>query len=430
MLLHSHWVAGYREMSPSRLSSYLAALPEISRRLGGRPELWQIRQVTDADLNLVFRVAGPSGRVCVKQAFGSIKIGDKVRSAPLERAMFEEAALTLQNRLAPGCVPRVLHYDSENFLIITEWLGEHVNLRRALTEGRIFPRLPEQIARFLAQTLFHTSDLGMPALEKRERVAFFCANGELRKITEDLIFTEPYTWSEHNRWSTPELDAEVRATCADQELKQAVALLKYRFLTEPQALLHGDLHTGSVMVTDLDTKVIDPEFACFGPIGFDLGLLIGNLLIAYFSQDGHASAHSPRTASEHWLLDAVEQVWKCFHERFLELWSEGTEGDAFHRAMFEGPGGADALRTVQADFMRRLHIDAVRFAGACMIRRTIGARPVIDFDRIADRARRVACERRSLVLGRELLKDAHHVDDLAEVTRVARQIREDSIAHA
>ena len=98
--------------------------------------------------------------------------------------------------------------------------------------------------------------------------------------------------------------------------------------------------------------------------------------------------------------------------------------------MFEGPGGADALRAAQADFMRRLNVDAVRFAGACMIRRTIGARTVIDFDRIADRSRRVACERRSLVLGRELLKDAHHVSDLAEVTAVARQIREGTIADA
>ena len=56
--------------------------------------------------------------------------------------------------------------------------------------------------------------------------------------------------------------------------------MKLKFLTDAQALIHGDLHTGSIMVTDSDTRAIDPEFAFFGPMGFDIGALIGNLLIA------------------------------------------------------------------------------------------------------------------------------------------------------
>ena len=34
-------------------------------------------------------------------------------------------------------------------------------------------------------------------------------------------------------------------------------------MTNAQALLHGDLHTGSVFVRDDSTKVIDPEFAFY-----------------------------------------------------------------------------------------------------------------------------------------------------------------------
>ena len=56
--------------------------------------------------------------------------------------------------------------------------------------------------------------------------------------------------------------------------------LKLKFLTSAEALVHGDLHTGSIMVTEEDTRAIDPEFAFFGPMGFDVGALIGNLLIA------------------------------------------------------------------------------------------------------------------------------------------------------
>ena len=35
------------------------------------------------------------------------------------------------------------------------------------------------------------------------------------------------------------------------------------------------------MVNNDQVKVIDPEFACWGPIGFDLGCLLANLIIDY-----------------------------------------------------------------------------------------------------------------------------------------------------
>ena len=56
----------------------------------------------------------------------------------------------------------------------------------------------------------------------------------------------------------------------------------------PAALLHGDLHTGSIMAEAGKTMVIDPEFAFYGPMGFDIGALLANLLLAYFASDGLA----------------------------------------------------------------------------------------------------------------------------------------------
>lgn len=65
----------------------------------------------------------------------------------------------------------------------------------------------------------------------------------------------------------------------DQALHLEVMLLREKFLTQAQALLHGDLHTGSIFVTPESTKVIDPEFAYYGPIGFDIGAVLANLLL-------------------------------------------------------------------------------------------------------------------------------------------------------
>jgi len=51
----------------------------------------------------------------------------------------------------------------------------------------------------------------------------------------------------------------------DAPLKLAAARYGQKFLNQPEALIHGDLHSGSVMVTESDTRVIDPEFAFYGP---------------------------------------------------------------------------------------------------------------------------------------------------------------------
>jgi 5-methylthioribose kinase len=72
------------------------------------------------------------------------------------------------------------------------------------------------------------------------------------------------------------------------------ALFGGRFCERTQALLHGDLHTGSIMVTHDSTKCIDPEFGFYGPMGFDVGAFLGNLILAYISQDGHATVQDDR----------------------------------------------------------------------------------------------------------------------------------------
>jgi 5-methylthioribose kinase len=55
---------------------------------------------------------------------------------------------------------------------------------------------------------------------------------------------------DRNRWTSPQLDAEAAGIRGDAALKRAVSALKLKFLSRAEALLHGDLHTGSIMVTE------------------------------------------------------------------------------------------------------------------------------------------------------------------------------------
>jgi 5-methylthioribose kinase len=320
-------------------------------------------------------------------------------------------------------MPEILHYDPELFLIVMQRLHPHIIMRRGMIAGVVYPRFAAHIADYMAQTLFHTSDLALPAGEKKREVAAFCDNIELCKITEDLIFTDPYMVHERNRWTGPQLDPAAAAIRGDAALKRAVSLLKLKFMTETQALLHGDLHTGSIMVTAEETKVIDPEFAFFGPIGFDVGKLIGNLLLCFFSQDGHEPVPGVRDAYREWILETTEQVWNGFAQRFVRLWDKPRQGDAYPPPLFDGPDGQESLRLAQRDFIRRLLEDSLGYAGTAMIRRTLGLAHNIDFEHIADRDRRAACERLNLELARELILGAHDIGSIEAVTARARELR-------
>jgi S-methyl-5-thioribose kinase len=69
-----------------------------------------------------------------------------------------------------------------------------------------------------------------------------------------VIFTEPYAAASNNRWTSPQLDEMVAALRSDVELKVAITALKKKFTEQAEALLHGDLHTGSIMVTQSSTQ--------------------------------------------------------------------------------------------------------------------------------------------------------------------------------
>jgi len=409
--------AGYRPQDADSLRSYAAGEPALAEALGGQAGDWRIEEVGDGNLNLVFKLHGPAGGLAIKQALPYVRLVGEGWPLPLSRADYERQALAIEGRLAPGLVPRLLHYDPVMALIAMELLEPHIIMRRGMVEGRVYPGFVEAITDFMARTYFLTGDLALPAAEKKALVAAFAGNTALCKITEDLIFTEPYIEAERNRWTSPQLDRLAAGVRADLELKLAISRLKLAFMGEAQALLHGDLHTGSIMLTETDLRVIDPEFAFVGPIAFDVGALLANLLMSYFSQAGHEEAPGARDPYRAWILEALEGCWSGFAEKFLALWrGEEGRGDGYPRALFAGSDGEAALEAERRAFMQRLYRQTLGFAGAEIIRRTLGLAHNIDLELIEDPDRRAACEARAIALARRLLATP---DAFADVTALA-----------
>ena len=413
----------YRRLSEADLPAYLAAVAPVRDRLGGRPAAWSVGEVGDGNLNLVFIVRGPTGGVAVKQALPYVRLVGESWPLPLSRAHYEHLALTRQAELAPGLVPAVLHYDAALAFTVMELLEPHIILRRGLIAGERYPRIAQDIATFAARTLFFTSDLALGAAEKKSRIAEFAGNHALCKITEDLIFTDPYRVAEQNRWTEPHLDPLAAEFRRDLDLHVAISRLKLKFLSSAEAMIHGDLHTGSVMVTREDTRVIDPEFVFYGPMGFDIGAMLANLIMNFLAGEGHEKRAGERSAHGEWVLETTEAVWEGFRARFLDLWRGEPKGDAYPPSLFPGVLGAARLEIERQAYMDRLFVDAVGFTGAKIIRRILGLAHNIDFEWIEDKGRRATCEARALRLARELLANTESFGSIRAVTDAARQMR-------
>ncbi len=411
----------YGPLNEQSIRAFLAGVPACNALLTGTPDSWTVREIGDGNLNLVFVVAGGTGSLIVKQALPYVRLVGDSWPLPLDRAYFEHEALVAQTRHVPGLVPKIHHFDTAKAAIVMEYLSPHIILRKGLINGTRYPLVAEHLSTFMAEMLFRTSDLATPAAEKKAAQSVFCQNTALCKISEDLIFTDPYRVAPLNRWTTPQLDDAAAAFRSDSALKVAVQALKWAFLSRGEALLHGDLHTGSVMVTAADTRVIDPEFAFYGPIGFDIGAILANFLLAFLAQPGQATEGDDREAYRPWLLDTVEALWNGFERKFFSLWRSHAEGDAFTAELFADEAGAAALEAHRHQVMRRIFADSMGFAGAKMARRILGLAHVEDLECIENTNMRAHCELNALFLARTLILHRENIPNIANLRQLAVQ---------
>lgn len=412
---------GYAPLTIETIADRLGALAPLVQRLGGDTSQWQTREVGDGNLNLVFIVESPAGGVVVKQALPYVRLVGESWPLPLKRAFFEYHALTRHAARDPGSVPEVYYFDEAQALIVMQYLTPHVILRKSLMAGERHPGLAAMLGNFCARTLFRGSELHMPTADRKADVALFADNVDLCAITENLVFTDPYYAAEMNRHTAPQLDPLVAQLRQDVDLKVEVQHLKSAFCSNAETLLHGDLHAGSVMVSGDQARVIDPEFALYGPIAFDVGMLLGNFFMAYFAQPGHAEAPGSRVDYQDWILAVTSDIWSVFSSEFSRLWRHERAGILYPRELFEDQGHSLAAEQALGHRLDAIWQDALGFAGVEMHRRILGLAHIAEYDEIADDDRRAACEAPGLHLGRHLIVNRRHLT-MANVLDVTRKL--------
>ena len=136
-------------------------------------------------------------------------------------------------------------------------------------------------------------------------------------------------------------------------------------------------------------RILDPEFAFYGPMGYDIGNVIGNLFFSWANKfytmpkEAEAISNLERTIAE--LCDLTMSKLAAKYDKMVSFSLYRTE--AFRQAYLAG-----------------VLADSIGYAGTEIIRRVVGDSKVAEITSVNEPAQRLPMERALLKLGITLIK--------------------------
>lgn len=367
-----------------------------------------VTEISDGNINYVFLVKDlESGKsVVLKQADKVLRSSG--RALDIERNKIEAEALILQYSLVPKYVPEIYAYDEIMAVLIMEDISAFKNLRYELENQLIFPKFADDISTFLVQTLLSTTDLILKPQIKKERVQQFI-NSDMCDISEDLVFTEPYNDYKNRNIISKENQKFVEKYLYQNEvLIGEVGKLRNNYMNNAQSLLHGDLHSGSIFINQEGMKVIDLEFAFYGPMGYDIGNVIGNLFFPLIKKEMYEGS----SQFTQWLRETISQIIDLVKEKLIREFNKQVTLDIYLNSYFI------------ENYINEIISDTLGYAGTEIIRRTIGDARVREVATAPVGEKRVQMERNLLLLGSELILKRHEIKSGAKLLNLYDLIKE------
>ena len=289
-------------------------------------------------------------------------------------------------------------------MLMEDMVG-HSMMRTALINHEIFPLFSEHISTFLVNSLLLSTDVVMNHKQKKEHVKAFI-NPDLCEISEDLVYSEPYIdYNHRNNVFPPNAGFIQRELYDDKKLHLEAAKLKFAFMNNAQALIHGDLHTGSIFINKEHTYVFDPEFAFYGPMGYDVGNIIANMFFAWANGDATIGDAAEKEKFCGWVIDCIAEIVDKFIWKFKAAFREHVTD-----TMAKTEGFLEYyLSTVLSD--------SAGVAGLESIRRIAGMANNKDITTIPDEAKRVRAERIIVTLAKNYIMNRDQFTSGADYRR-------------
>lgn len=377
-------------------------------KLFRKSEYLEVSEIGDGNINYVYQVTDHSTgqTVVVKQADKYLRSSG--RRLDLSRNRIESEILQIQNKLAPEYIPEVYDYNETLAALTMENISEYKNMRYELIDQQIFPTFSEDISDFLIKVLIPTTDLVLERGEKKTRVKSF-TNIDMCDISEDLVLTEPYDDYKKQNIITPGNEEFVEAHLyADEELHAEVAWLRNNFMNNTQALVHGDLHTGSIFINQAGLKVIDPEFAFYGPMGYDIGNVLAHLLFPLVLDQTRNDSNEEFQA---WLLTSIEEIFDKICAKFNTFYEENVDFKLYRNEQFK------------QHYLKSMMADTLGYTGTEIIRRVVGDSKVKELSLIAE-DKKLDAERVLVKYGIYLIKNRENIRTGKELVDIFNQCKE------
>jgi len=406
----------YKELNVESVLEFIQNIDSVKEYFG-LDEL-NVAEIGDGNLNYVYIVKSkqnPKKALILKQAVEYLRCVGQEYALSRERMSFEIRALKKFYEYLPSFVPKIYYENEDMSLVIMQYLDQHIIMRKGLIAKTVYPNFSEHISTYLAATLFYTSSLYLQSDKKRKLIDRFNKNTELCKLSEDFVFTTAYMEHDTNDNENVKSNKHAKKLFEDMEFKTKILNLKYKFMTQTDCLLHGDLHTGSIMLNKDETYVIDPEFAFVGPFGFDIGALIANLVNNYI----HHSVVTKDEEFKKYLLKTIKEVLELFEKKFLELWNKQKESALLVNGFLD----EDSLNSFKSEFMKNILRDSIGFSGAKIARRVFGVAGVEDIRGIKDKDLREEAEVLALKIAREFVMKYENLKSVDEVLEIIKNAR-------
>ncbi|MEI0531595.1 S-methyl-5-thioribose kinase [Brachyspira pilosicoli] len=359
-------------------------------------------EIGDGNINYVFKVTSKTTNksIVVKQSDNFLRSSGR----PLDvlRNKIEAEILKIEGSLSPNHVPKIFLYDEKMHALSMEDISEYKNMRKELMEEKTFDNFADEISLFLSNVLLPTTDLVMDRAEKKDNVKLFI-NKELCDITEDLVLTEPYyNYKNRNIISKGQEKFVEEFLYKNEKLKFDVCKLRDRFMNYAQALIHGDLHSGSIFINHKGIKVIDPEFAFYGPIGYDIGNVIGNLFFSLANK----SYFSDNSNFLKWIKTTIEDTFDKVKISLNKKYDEIVTFDLYKNKYFK------------EYYIQSIISDSIGYAGTEIIRRTVGDSKVMEVSSVELSDKKLKMERTLIKTAIMLIENKDCIEEGKDLTKI------------
>ena len=183
----------------------------------------------------------------------------------------------------------------------------------------------------------------------------------------------------------------------DKELHVEAAKLKNNFMNNAQALIHGDLHSGSIFINEKGMKVIDPEFSFYGPMGYDIGNVIGNLFFPLINRKYLMESGEMKEKFIEWLSKTIIDIFDMFVIKFHKKYKDMVKDPLYINEEFENW------------YLNQIMAESVGAAGMEIIRRVVGDSKVMEITSITDVEKKMEIERELIKIGIKFIKERYNI---------------------